>query len=165
MYVTSGKLATGAKKGVIRTSPLGSCVAVIAYDAFTKIGGIAHIMLPGESPDNKKEEENKYTHNAIINLLNALTLLGTAEVNLEFCLVGGANVLKNENDHIAKNVSTCVVDFLEQKKLIVKKTALCGYQRRTATLNLGSGVVSFTVGDSSEMILWKFSDINSLEDR
>ena len=106
---------------------------------------------------NKKEEENKYTHNAIINLLNALTLLGTSEANLEFCLVGGANVLKNDNDQIAKNVRTSVAKFLERHGLALKQTSVGGFERRTASLDLESGVVNYTVGDGSKEILWTFS--------
>jgi len=52
--VATGQLATGSGTGVIRSTPLGSCVAVIAYDKTSKTGGIAHIMLPGKSPTEAK---------------------------------------------------------------------------------------------------------------
>ena len=31
---------------VLSTYALGSCIGVIAYDPFTKVGGILHLMLP-----------------------------------------------------------------------------------------------------------------------
>ncbi|NPD48298.1 MULTISPECIES: chemotaxis protein CheD, partial [unclassified Lentimicrobium] len=91
--VATGCLATGSGDGFIRSTPLGSCVAVVAYDISTKIGGMAHVMLPGKSPKDNKEDENKYAENAITNLLSELSKLGSSKQNIEICLVGGANVL------------------------------------------------------------------------
>ena len=154
--VATGCLATGSKNGIIKTSPLGSCVAVIAYDKTTKNGGIAHIMLPGKSPTKHKVEENKYAENAIENLLDALKSLGSNKANIEICLVGGANVLKKENDTTADKLIFNIFESLEQKKLSIKKTSLGGYERRTAKLTLDTGCVTFTLGDNSEAELYHF---------
>ena len=160
-YVATGCLATGSLKGIIRTSPLGSCVAVIAYDKTSKTGGIAHIMLPGKSPTKNKTEENKYAENAIENLLDALKSLGSKKANIEICLVGGANVLKKENDTIADNLIFSIFEILEQKKLRIKKTSLSGYERRTAKLTLDTGCVTFTLGDNFEAELYHFINGNT----
>jgi len=159
--VSTGCLATGSGTGVIRSTPLGSCVAVIAYDKTSKTSGIAHIMLPGKSPTKDKAEENKYVENAIENLLDELKSLGSKKANIEICLVGGANVLRKENDTTADNLIFSIFEMMEQKKLSIKRTSLGGYERRAATLNLSSGVVNYTVGDSIEMKLWKFTDIKT----
>ena len=155
-YVTTGCLATGSKNGIIKTSPLGSCVAVIAYEKASKTGGIAHIMLPGKSPTKDKAEENKYAENAIENLLDALKSLDSKKANIEICLVGGANVLRKENDTIADNLILSIFEILEREKLSIKKTSLGGYERRTAKLTLHSGSVTFTLGDNSETELYHF---------
>jgi len=155
-FVATGCLATDFKNGIIRTSPLGSCVAVIAYDKGTKTGGIAHIMLQGKSPTKEKAEENKYAENAIENLLDALKSLGSNKANIEICLVGGANVLRKENDTIAENLILSIFEILERKKLNIKKTSLGGYERRTAKLILHSGIVAFTLGDNREAGLFNF---------
>jgi len=73
--VSTGCVATGLNNGIIKTTPLGSCVAVIAFDKTSKTGGIAHIMLPCKSPKEDNAEENKYAENAIENLLDALKRL------------------------------------------------------------------------------------------
>jgi len=160
-FVATGCLATGSLKGIIRTSPLGYCVAVIAYDKTTKNGGIAHIMLPGKSPTKDKAEENKYAGNAIENLLDALKSLGSKKANIEICLVGGANVLRKENDTIADNLILSIFEILERKKLSIKATSLGGYERRTAKLCLNSGRVTFTLGDNSEAELYNFFTRNT----
>jgi len=155
-FVATGCLATGSKNGIIRTSPLGSCVAVIAYDKASKNGGIAHIMLPGKLPTKYKAEENKYAENAIENLLDALKRLGSNKANIEICLVGGANVLRKENDTTADNLIFSIFEIMEQKKLSIKRISIGGYERRTAKLCLHSGSVTFTLGDESEAELFNF---------
>jgi len=52
--IATGHLAAGSQNGIISTSPLGSCVAVVAYDKTLKTGGIVHTMLPGKSPAKNK---------------------------------------------------------------------------------------------------------------
>ncbi|NPD48154.1 hypothetical protein, partial [Lentimicrobium sp. S6] len=113
---------------------------------------------------DNKEDENKYAENAITNLLSELSKLGSSKQNIEICLVGGANVLKNENDTVANNLILYIFETIKQKKLIVKETSLGGYERRSATLNLSSGLVNFTVGDSIEKKLWEFSGEKNKDD-
>ena len=111
-------------------------------------------MLPGKSP---KGNNNKYAENAITNLINELKNLGVHKKNIEICLVGGANVLRKENDNIAMQVVNSVLDILEKKKLNIIASSLGGYERRTVYLNLNSGIVSFTVGDGVENKLYQFT--------
>ncbi|MFQ6605460.1 MAG: chemotaxis protein CheD [Fidelibacterota bacterium] len=158
--VATGFLATGSGEGLIRTTPLGSCVAVIAYDTTTKTGGIAHIMLPGRSPKKCKEGENKYAQNAISNLINDLILLETSTTNIEICLVGGANVLKKKYDNIGRDLIRSILENLKQQHLIVSASSLGGYKRRNTSLQLSSGIVTMAVGDESEQILYHFG-VNS----
>jgi len=159
--VTTGHLAAGSQNGTICTSTLGSCVAVIAYDKTSKTGGIVHTMLPGKSPKESKTEENKYAENAIENLLDELKRLGRNKANIGICLVGGANVLRKENDTTSDNLVFSIFEMMERKKLSIKRTSLGGYERRTAKLCLRSGRVTFTLGDKSEAELFNFITDNS----
>jgi len=153
-FVLTGRIATGSKEGLLISSPLGSCVAVIAYDINTKIGGLAHVMLPGKSP---KGDDNKYAENAIANLMDELKNLGASKINIEICLVGGANVLRKEDDNIADSLIISVSGILEKKRLNIIASSLGGYERRSAKLNLNLGIVNFTVGDSFENKLHQFT--------
>ena len=154
--VATGQIVSGIKTGLISTTPLGSCVAVIAYEKNAKIGGIAHIMLPGKSLNENKLEENKYAENAIENLLLELNHKGASKIKTEICLVGGANVLKRDNDTIADNLIFSIFEIVKQKKLTIKKTSLGGYERRTAKLNLDTGTVTYTIGDKKEEELFNY---------
>ena len=155
-YVQSGKIATGSKDEVMISSPLGSCVAVVAYDAKSKIGGIAHIMLPGKSPKKNSHNKNRYTKDAIDTLLSELHELGTKNTNIEICLIGGANVLRTKNDIIAITVINSVLETLKKNKLTIRASSLGGFERRSVMLNLKTGIVYYTIGESIEKVLWKF---------
>jgi chemotaxis protein CheD len=48
-YVMTGevKVANAVDRVNLVSSALGSCIAVCVYDAEQKIGGMAHMMMPG----------------------------------------------------------------------------------------------------------------------
>ena len=156
-YVSSGEVVVSANKEWLVSTPLGSCVAVIAYDITTKTGGMAHVMLPGESFFVKKTDNRfRYAADAIEHLFAGLLQKGVLFENIDVCLVGGANVLKKKNDDIALEVANSVLNIIVKKQIVLHAVALGGYDRHTASLNLDAGTVYYTVGDSPEMILCKF---------
>lgn len=162
-YIQSGEVAIGLKNEVLVSSPLGSCVAVMAYDVKTKIGGMAHIMLPGKSYKTHTLHKNRYAVDTIDNLLSKLHQFGVQSENIEICLAGGANVLKKENDTIAKELTISILKIIGEKKLKIRATSLGGFERRTASLNPKTGVAYYTIGDSVEMVLWKFSSETDIQ--
>jgi len=114
-------------------------------------------MLPGKSPDKNTENENKFAENAITNLLSHLYSLSVIKANLEICLVGGANILRKENNTIAQELASSVINIIRKKNLPIKATSLGGFDRRSASLDLISGIVKFTIKGGKNKILWKFS--------
>ncbi len=40
-----------ATEGTLTTIGLGSCVAIVLYDAQARVGGLAHVLLPARDPD------------------------------------------------------------------------------------------------------------------
>ena len=57
--VSTGEVRASSDR-VLRASALGSCVAVAMLDAEAGTGGLAHVMLPGASPDGQQNEHAKY---------------------------------------------------------------------------------------------------------
>lgn len=74
---------------------LGSCIGVALYDEFTKIGGLAHVMLPESKGKNKIE--SKYADTAIPFLLDKMMEQGAKRQRLKAKLVGGAGMFKTES--------------------------------------------------------------------
>jgi len=157
-YVQSGEITIGSENELLVSTPLGSCVAVMAYDTKSKIGGMAHIMLPGKSYKGNAPHKNRYAADAIDDLLSKLHQVGVSTENIDICLAGGANVLRKENDTISTELAISVFKILKKKKLKVQATSLGGYERRIAVLYPETGVAYCSVGGGTEMVLWEFGD-------
>jgi chemotaxis protein CheD len=83
--------AIGSGSGVIATLGLGSCVAIMLYDATSKVGGLAHILLPSEGLSRDVSNRAKFPTTAIPLLLEEMKKHGawgkpTAKI------VGGASM-------------------------------------------------------------------------
>ncbi len=156
-YVSVGEVVVSSKNEWLIATPLGSCVAVIAYDTVTKTGGMAHVMLPGESFFVKKSDNRlRYAADAIEHLFAGMEQKGVTCENIDVCLVGGANVLKKKHDAIALEVANSVLNIIVKKQKVLHAAVLGGYERHTASLNVATGTVYYTMGDSPETVLCKF---------
>ncbi len=143
--VDTGEIKTSSAPVVLRSIAIGSCIAVVVYDPVLKMGGIAHTMLPGRSPN--AENKTKYSKDAIDILLDTIGKLGAKISDLEVNVVGGANVLQ-EGD-IPDRVTESVLGHLESLGLQLKARRLGGIQRRSVFLDTISGRVFYTEGDGA----------------
>ena len=91
--------------------------------------------------------------------MNNLHGSGARDEDIGICLVGGANVLKKEGDTIATTVIDSVKEIIEKNKLLILASSLGGFERRSAALNLKTGMVYYTIGESAEKKLWGFSGL------
>jgi len=145
--VTTGEIKVSSRPVILRALALGSCVAVVAYDKINKIGGIAHVMLPGKSPRKEETGKFKYAEGALEVLFDAARKLGAGVKNLEVNIIGGANVLREGDlpDKVVESVLVC----LKRLNIEPKIKKLGGTERRSVSLNIGSGRISYTEGDSN----------------
>ncbi len=145
--VDTGEVRVSSSPGILRALALGSCVAVAAYDRYKKIGGLAHVMLPGKSPSGEGENREKYTEDAIDVLLDSIKEMGTKTQNLEVNLVGGANILGEGT--ISEEIMGSVLGYLEKLNIEPKNKRLGGRERRSVSLDIVSGRIFYTEGDSA----------------
>ena len=155
-YVYTGEIAVTSNNGLLISSPLGSCVAVTAFEEEKKIGGMAHIMLPGKAPGFYTKNKNLYTFEAIESLIASLKQKGANPKKMKICFVGGANVLKKENDTISKQLVNSIISILNKKHLQVMASVVGGYERRVVFFNLNTKEVFYTEGDTYHALLHKF---------
>ncbi|MBN2375418.1 MAG: chemotaxis protein CheD [Sedimentisphaerales bacterium] len=157
--VHTGEVRISGNNAIIRTSALGSCVAVVAYDSFHKIGGLAHIMLPGQSPKSQTgNNQFKYAENAIALQLQIMVEYGAKIDRIIAVLAGGANVLNKPNDTICEDNIYSVKQTLAQANIPVRAEAIGANLRRSITLDVKEGCCYYTEGSSREMLLWNFSE-------
>ena len=76
---------------VITTVGLGSCVAIALYDATTRVGGLAHVLLPSESMARDRTNRAKFPAGAVPMLLAKMKELG-CDRGVGAWLVGGASM-------------------------------------------------------------------------
>jgi len=157
--VFTGDVKTGTRTDILVSNAIASCIAVTAFEPKKKIGALAHVMLPGKSPDSVKQGKTKYAHDAIECLLNLLDDL-EADLNiLKICLIGGGNVLKKEDDIICKNNVKSVLNYLKKKQMKISAQALGGTQRRTVKFDIGNGKIYITEDGFKEILLWSFDEV------
>jgi chemotaxis protein CheD len=151
-----GDVRVGGKNTILKSNAIGSCIAVAACDPTTGIGAMAHIMLPGAAPEDKKaEEKTKYAANAIDTMLTKLERLGSKNDNIEIALVGGGNVLNRDDDTICNDNIESVLELLCRKNLKIKAQALGGTHRRSVTLDIERASIFYSEGNGGETLLWK----------
>lgn len=92
IVVKIADLAVAREPAVITTHGLGSCLAIVLYDAQARVGGLAHVMLP--SPELVKNQTNpaKFPASAIAAMLAEMERLGGSRPRIRAKLAGGARM-------------------------------------------------------------------------
>jgi len=152
--VSTGQVKAAVEKGILRSTAIGSCIVVAAYNFKNKIGAMAHIMLPGSAPEDTAEK-TKYAADAIDELINIMPEAGLEKGDTQVCLVGAANVLEREDDTICEANIESVTNILKEKDIPVRASVIGGTERKSVFLNVQNGCVSCANGDDKEKILWQ----------
>jgi chemotaxis protein CheD len=93
-YLKQGELAIVSGTTKVFTI-LGSCVAVVLWDEYTKIGGVNHFLLPNWK--NKGIPNVRYGDVAVTELHDKTILSGAVKRRLTAKVYGGASMLKLDN--------------------------------------------------------------------
>ena len=77
---------------MITTLGLGSCIGIAVYDPVTKIGGLAHIMLPDSTQMRNNSNVAKFADTGLEELYRRMMKAGAARVGLKAKIAGGAQM-------------------------------------------------------------------------
>ena len=91
IHVPLGSVAVGTAHAVLRTSGLGSCVGIVLFDATSRIGALAHVLLPNVHLSATIASPGKYASTAVPAMIERMRALG-AVGTLTARLVGGASM-------------------------------------------------------------------------
>lgn len=148
--------STDEANKVLRTI-LGSCVGICLYDPRSRLGGMAHIMLP----DQREEEGNalKYADSAIPLLVEQMRELGGEPKRFEAKIAGGASMFEvadSKNSFMAdigkKNVQR-VREVLQSLGIKVVAEDVGGTKGRTIDLYIADGRLRIKKFGSKEEFL------------
>jgi chemotaxis protein CheD len=152
--VNTGEIRLGTGNTVLRSLAIGSCIAIAVRDARQRIAALAHVMLPGTAPATSADKL-KYVADAIDEMISRMTEAGSAQRDIEACLVGAGNVLQKEDDMICAANIESTLRVLKERKIPIRATDLGGTERKAVFLDVESGSISYRKGDGQEKLLWK----------
>jgi len=140
----------------LTTLGLGSCVGITLFDASTKIGGLAHVMLPSYK-GYEGQTIMKFADSAIIELLNQMTRAGAKRGSLVAKIAGGAHMFgkasNNDMLKIGERNAAASLAVLSQLRIPVKANETGGTHGRTIILNLNDGSLLIrTVGAGEKTV-------------
>lgn len=79
---------------MITTLGLGSCIGIALWDPVTKVGGLAHIMLPDSTQIKNNQNIAKFADIGIEELLRRMIAAGAIRRNLVAKIAGGAKMFE-----------------------------------------------------------------------
>jgi chemotaxis protein CheD len=135
---------------------LDSCVAVCLFDPIRKIGGMNHILLPGEADPKRFNSSARYGANAMKLLINHMLKLGAKHKSLVAKVFGGANVLPAlaKNLRMGDKNSAYILDLLKVDGIRMIDGDLGGKDSRKI----------FFHTDTGEVLLQRIGTIQSKND-
>jgi len=142
--VPTGQYRVGMAPAILVTLNLGSCVGVALYEPFSRLGGLAHIVLPGSATD-ASDNPDSYAETALSAMARDLTEMGCMMGLTVARLAGGANMFasllaEDANDIGARNVE-CILECLTASGIRVMGFDVGGESPRRMMLDLSTGRV------------------------
>jgi len=135
----------GTAPDILVTKGLGSCVGLSIYDKETRVGCLAHIMLP---TSNKKVAEKfypRYADTAIDRMIEMLNEKGCTLANMEAKMAGGASMfpgLKKENKGVGDRNVEAVLELLQRHEISLIGSDTGGSYGRSVEFCTDSGEMS-----------------------
>lgn len=127
--ILQGEFAVSSDADCVITTLLGSCVAVCLHDPLLMIGGMNHILLPGDSSQGDSGASGRLGVHLMELLINGLLKLGANRDRLQAKLFGGARTVKGLSDIGKRNVEFSR-NFLSREGISILPGSTGGEQGR-----------------------------------
>jgi chemotaxis protein CheD len=144
IHIGIGELYAASEPTIISTI-LGSCVAVCLDDRVSRVGGMNHILLPGDADLKRFNDSARYGINAMELLVNRMLTTGADRHKLRAKVFGGGHILSTPGEedlfNPGRDNARFVFDFLETEKIPVDGYNVGGSFGRKVYLNTSTGDV------------------------
>lgn len=140
--------------GVLSSVGLGSCVAIMLHDPMTRIGAMAHVLLPHESLSRDRSKPAKFASTATPFLLAEMRRYG-ATSHVVARIAGGASMfgpLMGSGVNMGERNVTAVREALEAAGIPLLGESVGGDYGRSVYFDVAHGtvrVVSMRHGEQS----------------
>ncbi len=145
LYVGVADLIAADTDTTIVTLGLGSCVAIVLHDAAARVGGLAHVLLPGPEYSRDRDNAAKFPCTALPVLLEEMRALGGTRPRAR--LVGGASMFGPILESGGINIG--------ERNVIAARAALVRHGLRNDGEDVGGGhgrSVYLTVADGRVLV-------------
>ncbi len=126
---------------------LGSCVAIVLHDPATRIGGMAHVLLPSQSM-GRIAAPGRYAQTAVPALIERMIARGARVPSIVARLVGGASMFMTLTPpgtiQMGERNVLAAREALHRHGIRLVGEAVGGDFGRTAEFDLDSGVVTIS---------------------
>ena len=138
----------------ITTLGLGSCVGIAVRDPVTKIGGLAHIMLPDSTEIKNNSNIPKFADTGIEELVKQIVAKGASRQRLVAKIAGGAQMFAfaNATDimRVGQRNAQAAKDVLAGLGIPIIGEDTGGSYGRTVSIDLSNGVYKVKTIDKGE---------------
>ncbi|MCI8327512.1 MAG: chemotaxis protein CheD [Lachnospiraceae bacterium] len=141
----------------ITTLGLGSCIGIAVYDPVTKVGGLAHVMLPDSTRMKNNSNIAKFADTGIEELIKRVTAAGASKNRLVAKIAGGARMFEVSGLSGVGNIGAKNAEASKKKlrqlgiRLIAEDTGL--NYGRTVVLDCNNGdFLIKSVGKANKVI-------------
>jgi chemotaxis protein CheD len=136
-----GDLRAESGASTLAVYGLGSCVALVLFDPKARVGGLAHVLLPGPRPaqDLLRDLPAKYATEALDALVGRIEALGGRRTAFRAALVGGARLFQSEEDvdsNIGPRNASAARIRLQESGIPISAEEVGGTQGRTVYFHL-----------------------------
>ena len=126
----------------LTTYALGSCIAVILYDANTRAAGMIHYMLPLSStnPEKARERPAMFADTGVPLLFHGMYGLGCKKEDLIVKVAGGGHLYDDQGlFEIGKRNYTILRRMLWKTNVLIAAETVGGAKSRTVSLEVATG--------------------------
>jgi chemotaxis protein CheD len=131
---------------VLRIVGLGSCIAVVLYDRSTRIGGLAHVMLPHIEESHDKSNPSRFSDIAVGMMIEEMERRGARTQEIRAKIFGGSNmfpeiIFSNGSMDIGKRNILAVKEELKRYNIQIAASEVGDHIGRTVLFDTGDGSV------------------------
>ncbi len=150
ILVPVGELLVSADPAVTLFTCVGSCVAVILYDAREKIAGMVHIVLPGCRNTLRPDDRNAfYADSGVPLLIKEIEQHGASRSQMTAVITGGACLAPDGNPSIGRNNTQKALSLLEGAGIPISRQVTGGSDGRTIEVFVKTGETYIRTSSSS----------------
>ncbi|HEY5939481.1 MAG TPA: chemotaxis protein CheD [Gemmatimonadales bacterium] len=148
VVVKVADLRCGMGDDTLVTVGLGSCVAILLYDAEARIGGMAHILLPSPALSRRDSNPAKFPQTAVPRLLELMGTDGAKPQRITARLAGGASMFASlappGTIQMGERNLVAARQVLNTHRLPLVGEAVGGDFGRTVRFHIGDGRVEIS---------------------